>query len=1076
VAFSSYNERSMNRLTTFVRRFALAGILTLASAGPIFAQAVTTSAITGRVTTTAGEPLSNIQIVVINVATGTQQGVLSRADGRYNFPGLRPGGPYRVEARGIGYSTESVEDLFLALGQTERIDFVLAQQAVAVAGIDVLGERAGAIISRGRTGTGSVINEDAVTSTPTISRDFTDFIRLTPQVTASTPGTSAGGRNNRYNNIQIDGAVNNDLFGLAASGTPGGQADARPITLEAIQEFQVNLAPFDVRQGGFTGANINAVTRGGTNDFRGTAAFFGRTDAFIGKFDQFNGQRSGAVGEFEQSDLAFSLGGPIVRDRAHFFVAAEFSRRTDPYPAVPGVNTGTPAGSISAADIQRIADISRTELGYDVGAIGEFPRSTDSNNLFARVDLQLSDDHRLTLRHNLVDASADRSHGGAGVNFGFGTSGHLFTSTTNSTVGQLNSNFGGGMFNEFRVGLTFVRDARDIGTPFPRFRVDLGGANNVQFGPDNFSGRNALDQDVLEITNDFTFARGSHNFTIGTSNEFFRFSNLFVRNPFGFWRYPSLQAFENRQASFYEYSYLLPGGDERAEFPVRRWSAYAQDRWDVAENFVLTYGARIDLTQLPQNPRDNPVIARSNIDRNTSEVPSSALQFNPRLGFNWDVYGDRSTQLRGGLGLFSGRTPFVWISNAYGNTGIDYVRFTCSGAAVPNSRFTVNPNQQPDSCGDGTGTQLFAPNEINTVDPDYRFPQVFRTSVALDRELGVAGFVGTLEGLYTRTLKDIKYQNLLVSENTSLEPREGRAQYTRTFLQAGPGEVPVGEVIDISNTNEGYAYSLTAQLQRPVQDGWGVNAAYTLSDAFDVNRGGSSQAVSNWRFNPNAGDPNDLPAARSNFVIRHRVLMAASTEFSLVDRFPTLLSLVYVGESGQHYTFTYSGDANGDGQTSNDLIWVPASQSEIRFFDNAAGAVGNQPALSPAQSWANLNDFIERTACLREARGTIIDRGACSEPWHNQFDLRVAQEIPTFGGQRAELTLDILNVANLINGSWGRKEFVSNENFELISIRNRNDVQGGRVLMNPFAELQTANSIANLTSRYQIQLGVRYSF
>ncbi|CAN5638576.1 TonB-dependent receptor [soil metagenome] len=1064
----------MNRMTTFVRRFALAGVLLLASAGPILAQAVTTSAITGRVTTTAGEPLSSIQIIVINTATGTQQGVLTRADGRYNFPGLRPGGPYRVEARGLGYGAEGVDDLYLALGQTERIDFVLAQQAVAVAGIDVIGERAGAIISRGRTGTGSVIGEDAVTNSPTISRDFTDFIRLTPQMTASTPGTSAGGRNNRYNNIQIDGAVNNDLFGLAASGTPGGQADARPITLEAIQEFQVNLAPFDVRQGGFTGANINAVTRGGTNDFRGTAAYFGRTDSFIGSYDLFSGERAGDVGSFDQSDLAFSLGGPIIRDRAHFFIAGEISRRTDPYPAIPGVNTGTPAGAISDADIQTIRNIAQNDFGYDVGAVGEFPRSTDSNNIFARLDFQLTPEHRLTLRHNFVDATADRSHGGTGVNFGYGTSGHLFTSTTNSSVAQLNSNFGSGLFNEFRVGLTFVRDARDIGTPFPRFRVDLGGANNVQFGPDNFSGRNALDQDVLEITNDLNFARGTHNFTVGTSNEFFRFSNLFVRNPFGFWRYPSLQAFQERNASFYEYSFLLPGGDERAEFPVRRWSVYAQDRWEMTEDFTLTYGARLDLTQLPQNPRENPVVARSDIGRNTSEVPESALQFNPRVGFNWDVYGDRTTQLRGGLGLFSGRTPFVWIANAYGNTGIDYVRFTCSGAAVPNQSFTTDPNNQPESCA-GAGT-TFAPNEINTVDPDYRFPQVFRTSLALDRDLGFGGMVGTLEGLYTKTRQDIKYQNLLISRNDELAPREGRAQYTRTFLQAGQGEIPVGEVIDISNTSEGYAYSLTAQVQRPVIDGWGLNAAYTLSDAFDVNRGGSSQAVSNWRFNPTPGDPNDLPAARSNFVIRHRVLAAATTEFSFIQNFPTLFSLVYVGESGQHYTHTYSGDANGDGQFSNDLIWVPANESEIRFFDNSAGTVTNQAPLSPSQSWANLNDFIERNACLREARGTIIDRGACAEPWHNQFDLRVSQEIPTFGTQRAELTLDILNVANLINGSWGRKEFVSNENFELISIRNRNDVVGERVLMNPFRPLETPNSIANLQSRYQIQLGVRYSF
>ena len=1054
----------MTPLRTLIRTLGAAAALTLITAGPLVAQAVTTSALTGRVTTSAGNPLESVQIVVINLSTGTEQSVLTRSDGRYTFPGLRPGGPYRVEARGLGYGTEQVDQLFLALGQTERIDFVMAQQAIALEGIDVFGERAGAVISRGRTGTGSIITEREVTNSPTISRNFTDFVRLTPQVTASTPGTSAAGRNNRYNNIQIDGAVNNDLFGLAASGTPGGQADARPITLEAIQEFQVNLAPFDVRQGGFTGANINAITRGGTNEFRGTAAYFGRNDSFIGRFNDFAGNRSGAVGEFDQSDLAFSLGGPIVRDQAHFFVAGEISRRTNPYPAIVGENTGNPAGAITTGVIQEIEELVQSRYGFDVGTAGQFPRVTDSNNLFARVDVQLNPEHRLTLRHNWVDAIQDNSYGGAGQNFGWSNSGYRFNSQTNSTVAQLNSNFGGGLFNEFRLGLTFVRDSRDIGTPFPRMRVDLGGPNNAQFGPDNFSGANALDQDVIEITNDLNFARGNHNFTVGTSNEFFRFSNLFVRNFYGSWRFGSMEAFRNQTPNTYEYSFLLPGGDERAEFPVRRWSLYAQDRWEATPELTLTYGARVDLTQLPQDPSSNEIVAQADIGRRTNEVPSSALQFNPRVGVNWDVFGDRTTQVRGGLGLFSGRTPFVWISNAYGNTGVDYVRFTCRGAEVPN--FTADPDNQPSACAGGSAT--FAPNEINTVDPDYKFPQVFRMSAAVDRELGYAGMIGTLEGLYTRTLQDIKYQNLLIERDQAASVREGREQYRVNRIEAGPGEIPVGEVIDIGNTSEGHAWNLTAQLQRPVVDGWGFNAAYTLSDAWDLNRGGSSQAISNWRFNPTAGDPNDLPVARSNFLIRHRILASSTVELDLLANSPTLLSLVYVGESGQRYSYVYNGDVNGDGQTSNDLIWVPANQNEIRF--------ASSDNLSAEQSWQNLAAYIESSECLRAARGSIIERGACNEPWHNQFDLRVSQQFQTFGTQRAELTLDVLNLGNLLNSDWGRKEFVPNETFNLISVSDESDVVDGRVLMQPFGQRETVNQIADLISRYQIQLGVRYSF
>jgi len=1022
-----------------------------------FAQAVTTSAISGTVTTQAGEPLANTQIVVINTALGTEQAALSRADGRYNFPGLRPGGPYRIEARSLGFATEAVEDIFLTLGQNQRIDFILSEQAVVLTGIDVVGDRSGAIISRGRTGTGSVIGEEQVTNTPTISRDFTDFIRLTPQISASTPGTSAAGRNNRYNNIQIDGAVNNDLFGLAASGTPGGQANARPITLEAIQEFQVNIAPFDVRQGGFTGANINAVTRGGTNNFQGTLAYFGRNEALIGDYRLFDGEKAPSVEDFRQSDLAFSLGGPIIADRAHFFVAGEISRRTSPFSGVLGVNTRSTAG-----EVNEISSLVQSRYSYEPGRSDQFPLETDSDNLFARLDFQLSPSHRLTFRHNYVDAIRIVPNGGAGLTFGFSNSGYTFNSTTNSTVTQLNSNLDGQYFNEFRFGLTSIRDSRDVGQAFPRLQVETS-SGRVLVGPDQFSGANALDQDVLELSNDFSFSRGSHNFTIGTTNEFFKFSNLFVRNAFGYWVFPSIASLRNEAPNRYEYSFLLPGGQERAEFSVRRWSAYAQDRWELTDDLILTYGLRMDFTQLPDTPSRNPVVAQSNIGRNTDEVPSNAVQLNPRVGFNWDVYGDRSTQVRGGLGLFSGRTPFVWISNAYGNTGNDYVRFTCTGGNVPS--FTANPNQMPKACAGGSAT--FAPNEVNTVDPDYKFPQIFRASAAIDRETGFLGVIATLEGLYTKTLQDIEYRNLLISRNDALGVREGRAQYTRTNLVAGAGAIPVGDVIDMSNTTEGYAYNLTAQIQRPITNGWGFSAAYTVSDAFDVNRGGSSQAVSNWRFNPTAGNPNELSPARSNFVIRDRVLATLTQEVSLVQGFPTLLSLVYVGESGQRFTFVYNGDANGDGQTSNDLIYVPASQNEIRF---ASGAV------TPAQSWANLNDFIERTPCLREARGTIIERGACQEPWYNQMDLRLSQELSTFRGQRAEITLDVLNVMNLLNDEWGRKEFISNESYNLIAIQNRNDVQNGRMLMRPFAPLATANSIAGLTSRYQMQLGVRYRF
>ncbi|MDQ3522477.1 MAG: TonB-dependent receptor [Gemmatimonadota bacterium] len=1021
------------------------------------AQGVTTSAIAGRVTNVQGEGVPGIQVVATNTSTGADFRVVTRSDGRYLVSGLQPGGPYRIEARGVGYAAQARTGVNLALSQTAQFDFTLVQEAVALDALTVTAEARDAVISRGRTGTATVVSDSAIARLPTLTRDFTDFVRLTPQISTGVSGTSAGGRNNRFNSIQIDGAVNNDLFGLAASGTPGGQAGARPITLEAIQEFQVVIAPFDVRQGGFTGAGINAITKSGSNDFRGSLAYVGRNQDFVGRYKLPGDTLSGPVSEFNQNDLAFSLGGPIMRDRLFFFIAGERSGRSAPLNAV----AGTATADVTAEQAQEIATYLQETFGYDPGAFGPLSLDQGSTNFVGRIDFSISDNHRLTLRHNFVDAE-DENLGRSSRSYGLGSAGYDFTSRTNSSVAQLNSSFGRGLFNELRLGYTTIRDKRVITQPFPRIFVESP-TGTVIAGPDNFSGRNALDQNVVELTNDLTIPFGSHTLVIGTNNEFFDFSNLFVRNPFGNYTFASMAALRAGTPRFYENSYLLPGGDERAEFPVRRFSLYAQDQWDIADNFRLTGGIRYDVTQLPNNPKDNPVVFTA-VGRRTSDVPSGKGLLNPRIGFNWDVAGDRFTQLRGGLGLFSGRTPFVWISNAYGNTGLDYVRFTCTTAATA-PRFVGDAFNQPRNCG-GSGATALAPNEINTVDPDFKQPQVFRGSLALDRRLGL-GFTGTLEGLFTKTVHDVLYRNLGVEEVPG-GVREGRPQYTARNLRS----FGIGDVIDVTNTGEGYTYSLTTQVQRPFQNGWDMSAAYTFSRATDINALGSSQAISNWRFTPTRSNPNDPELATSRFEVPHRFLLFGTYQAKLIRRAPTDVSLIYVGESGRAYSYIYGSDVNGDGSFGNDLVRVPENQSDIRF---ASGTVRGQ-VITPEQSQKNLNDFIEQVSCLREARGTVIERNTCREPWSNRLDVRLAQTVPTVRGQGAQITVDILNFANLLNRDWGRSEFVSFQTDNLLRTTSSSPGSDGRFTYQAFAPREDVFSISNLASRYQIQLGLRYNF
>lgn len=1026
------------------------------------AQGVTTSAVTGQVTGPQGEPLEGIQITVTNIATGAVQRVVTRDNGRYLLPGLPPGGPYRIEAGGAGYAAKAVEGVNLAISQTQEFDFSLSSEAVALEGLTVTAD-AGNVISKDRMGTTTVVEDSAISRLPTITRDFTDFVRLSPQISTGGAGASAAGRNNRFNTIQIDGAANNDLFGLSASGTPGGQAATKPISLDAIQEFQVVISPMDVRQGGFTGAGINAVTKSGTNEFHGALFYYNKNDALVGDYVDLDGDQAPDFADFSQQELGFSLGGPIVEDRLHFFINGEVNRRSAPIGEVAGVGSVR----VSLEEAQRVADILRDQYGFEPGEIGALDLDRNSDLAFGRLDWNINPDHRLTLRHNYVDAFDDNLSR-SNTTYPLGGYLYAFNSVTNATVAQLNSNFGNRFFNELRLGYTTVRDQRQVSEEVPSVRVflDQERDRSIRAGTDQFSGQNALNQDVFELTNDLTFAVGPHNFTVGTHNEFFEFDNLFVRNAFGYYEFDSPEALIAGDASRFEYSYLLEGGEPRANFPVRQWAFYGQDQLTVTDDFTLTAGLRYDLTTLPKDPAFNPVIEEFFV-RNTAEVPTSGL-FNPRLGFNWDVTGNQTTQLRGGTGLFSGRTPGVWLSNAYGNTGREYVRFTCTGSAAPD--FVADPDAQPQSCA---GSTRLTPNEINTIDPDFEAPQVWRSNLALDQELPF-GFVGTLEGLYTATVQDVSYRDLSIAPDPSGATVEGRPLYRSRFTSA---ELPtVGNIFEITNTDEGYSYSLTAGLEKPFTENWSANGSYTYSQAQDVNSLTSSQASSNFRFLPIGLDPNNPALSTSNFEVPHRVVLSASYQAEWLRRAATNISLIYIGESGRPYSFIYNGDINRDGQRSNDLVFVPADASQIRFAPatDAAGVV----TVTPEQSFENLNVFINSVDCLREARGEILDRNACREPWQNRLDVRVSQNLPTFRGQTAQVTLDILNFANLLNEEWGRNRFVSFGTDNLLSVARGGRAENGRQLFEAFRprEEDDVLSLGDLSSRYQIQLGLRYEF
>lgn len=1042
------------------------------------AQGVTTAAINGMITGKGGEALPAVNIVAVHQPSGTQFGTSTRDDGHYNLQGLRVGGPYTVTASLIGYQPHKRVDINLQLSQNLRLDFVLTEEAVEVAAVEVIGER-NAVMSASRTGAATSVSRDQIDLVPTVSRSFQDAYRLSPLFV----GNNAAGRNNRFNNIQIDGAVYNDLFGLASSGTPGGQANINPISLDALQEFQIVIAPYDVRQSGFTGAGINAITRSGTNRFAGSAYYYGRNQDFAGKSPDTLRTK---LANFSDYRIGFRVGGPIIENQLFFFTNAELYRRSSPLTRVFGAaSTGTNQYTTPIDSVQRFANALRG-YGYDPGSFTDITNERQGNNIFGRLDYNLSEVHRITLRHNYNDGGDDNSPSGSGI-----YSSNLrykFNDVTNSTVLQISSAFSSTIANEFILGYTTIRDKRDIyGNPFPEVLIrsaGLGGGGDLRAGAETFSNANALDQNVFEITDNFTYFLGNHTFTVGTQNQFFKFSNLFIRNIYGNYEFATLTDFINKKPARYQLTYSLLGDPKpRAEFRGIQYGLYAQDEWTVMPGLKLNLGVRADIPTFPDKPLYNPSIDTLFGARGlqTNKVPSGLLLLSPRIGFNYDPTGDRTWQVRGGVGTFSGRIGYVWLSNQYGNTGVDFARFDVSNLPA-NFVFQPDPYKQT-----AAGLSPVTTTEVDLTDPDFKMPQVFRVNLGVDRQLPF-GFVGTIEGLYTSTVNDILYQdiNLAGTQSSALTPGgtlvgDGRPVYgtystsTRRFTAAKVSN-KFTNVILMKNTSDGYAYNITAQLQRAqAADGWYGNLAYTFGLSKDHNSIASSQAISQWRFNQVPGDPNNPPLSYSQYDTRHRIIAAASYSFEVASGFRTTVSLFYEGRSGQPLSFIYNGDVNGDGQTSNDLIYIPKDRNDVVLMSGTAASATVLPTSDVA--YTNLDKYIQNDGYLSSHRGAIAERMGGRTSWSHSVDFKLAQEVPVIAEHRIEITFDVLNILNLLNRDWGYVPFISNNQDFVLTFHSLDPVSGKpRYVWQKTDPNVPAWVNDNLLSRWGAQIGLRYSF
>ena len=1069
-------------LSSTVRIIAIAVAMALPT--HLAAQGVTTATLTGIVSSDAGTPLSVANVVAVHVPSGTQYRASVTSSGRYSIPNMRVGGPYRVTATSLGYEPRSESDVNLGLGQSLRLDFRLKRQAVELAGVTVTAEK-GEVLNSGRTGAATIIGEAKVAITPSIKRSTRDLTRLDPR---SDGNMSFAGRNWLYNNISVDGSYFNNPFGLDDP-APGGQTNAEPVPYDAVAELQVSLAPFDVREGGFTGANINTVTRSGTNQFRGSAYTFARNDAFQG--NEVSGTKVVANPDLTYNQSGISLSGPIIKDKLFFYLNGEIERTKDPgsnFVARTGGATGLGVSRVDAATMDAIRQRMISGYGYDPGPYQGYFFHTDNDKLIAKLDWNIAGNQNLSFRFNYLDAKRDLGPHPFVLSFGntgrgpnesslpFYKSGYAINNGLYSYALEHNSRTRS-FANRFFASYNRFRDFREpFSEDFPTIDIGEAGVTYTTLGHEPFSIHNILDQDVLQFTNNLSYFRGKHVFTLGGNFESFDFFNSFNIFRHGVFFLPAFIPVGSTFSSLNDFFTSTTGANKKdflgmitsnAPFKgenihVGQVSVYGQDELLATDRLKLTAGVRVDFPMYFTDPVDNPfsrgLKARDENGQteivDQSSLPDAKPIFSPRLGFNWNAVGARSTQVRGGTGIFTGRVPFVWVGNVISNPGAN------PNLAAPNAPIPTKK-----------GSVLAQSFDLNAMDPDFEWPQVWQTDFAVDQQLPWS-MLGTLEFLYGKELKGVYVRNAdLVAPVRTLP--DGRPYYGG----AGANELnPDGAagIYVIDNTDDGYSFNITGQLRKTFTPNAEASVGYSYNDARNSLRSSEIASVL-WSSQPTRGDPNKPDRSYSEFGQRHRFIASASWSRSWSQMLRTQVGFFgevaegnrFGGAGGNRYSFIYSGDVNGDGQAGNDLIYIPRDQSDILL--DPLGSV------SAADQWNRLNAFIEQDDYLSSHRGTIAQRFGAVNPWYSNIDLRILQDIGfTRGANRHnfQVSLDVLNLANLVNSDWGVRKVASASATSPLTLVRFN--AAGAPVFNFTGPDKTFVDDPGLLSRWRAQLGVRY--
>jgi len=1078
----------------------------------------TTATLNGAVLDPQGGGIAGVSVVLKHTPTGYTAGTRTNSKGIFQLPNIKPGSPYTIVITSMGYKTDTIENINLTLGDNSAGSIMLTPEQDALLEVVIsAGKRSGI--------SGLIVKRSQLTTLPTLSRNIADFTRLAPQ----SNNNSYGGTNFRYNNLTIDGAINNDAIGFSnsfggvsgggQSGAAGSGTRTNPYSLDVIQEVQVQLAPYDVKLGNFTGGSVNAVTKSGTNNIHGSIYGYGRNQVLMGK--SVDGARSKIGSTFYDYQYGATISGPVIKNKLFFIANFEQTRRQEP----TFYNAGDAGSAVTIADAAAIYTRLKTAYNYDAGSyLGAYKIFTNSDKLFARLDYNINPNNTLTIRgihtkgwgNNLERTS---------TNFQFGSTDFVQFTKNNNLVAELKSRISNTVNNQFNVSYINVHEYRNFPGVLSPF-MDIGGGA-VWVGTWREASIYNMKQQTFELTDNLTWIKGIHKFTIGSHNEFYNLTYGFINSWNGRWEYSNLGSFMADQPSRIRGAYSInekyPNNREALynnppnPYKIALLSAYAQDEIMLSRTFKVMPGLRIDYPHLNKNipvDKDFATAVSNTLNTTYSNTPYSEITnkwlgkpaLSPRLGFNWDVTGNQKLVIKGGAGVFVGRMPFAWLGYAETLTGGIYnnIDFKPSKTNTKNGGTTIplaiDPLYLQDTINRHALADANAANtrEVDVIDNNFKLPRIIRSNIAVDLKFG-SGFKLTLDGMYTKTLYDVKFQQINIKD---------QVEYYTTGPTLSP--VYVGKKLNnqysnvylLTNTSKGYRYNLTAQLSKannPIEIGgsslyinW--SAGYTYGVSKDLSNGIRNSFQSNFEVNP-AIVPNDPPLAYSNFDLRHRIVATLEALLNWTPTQTTSLAFFYSGQSGSPYSLVYNSGGNPFGNAANaNLPYIPKDRNDIRLVDKGT--------YTADQQWEDLNNLIEHDKYLKTRRGQYAERNALRTPWNHELDMKLMHEFKLSKTNKQhflQISLDVFNVLNFLNNEWGHITFVTNVNNYTVNMlnfvgysldANGNPIAGSTVSVDKpssgYIPTFTFNkptglgghyyTVDPINSRWEGQLGMKYSF